>query len=420
MLSSISLALHTLLPTPQTRAPPARWCRLPPIRAAVTEPRTTPVMSADAAVAEWCAASGRGQAAVTVLDGQETAQVLRDFWYVSRALGESGTFNGQHVLAFPQWADGDDPRQFQRLLAHISTCSEACTHLGDSLMVIGRHPQSVATEGEATPPYPMLLLRGFATGNELPPVDEGEELPWFYSDDDDDDPFARFGETVEAPPPATDEEVIDATTKWVDAVIVHMKVCPFSGSTYRAGLPVGGVTYPLCAATTAEELYQAFWQEVENLRATDEKTLATVLLVAPQFTTAGPTAESKAAAAEAFDCFADTLNDALTTLHLEEQLQLVFFHPQYTFRDGGERAGGDGAAANYARRSPYPMVNLLRTPQVRAAQKGVPTGSVYTTNEDNLATVGAAELGAMLEAREWAPLLEKKFKAHNVDVIRGV
>ena len=66
------------------------------------------------------------------------------------------------------------------------------------------------------------------------------------------------------------------------------------------------------------------------------------------------------------------------------------------------------------------MVNLLRTPQVRAAQKGVPTGSVYTTNEDNLAAVGAAELDRMLEAREWGPLLEKKFKAHNVDVIRGV
>ena len=196
----------------------------------MAEPSTThtPVMSAEAAVAKWCAASGRPEAAVTIIVAQEMAQVLRDFWYVSGALGESGEFNGQRVLAFPNWADGNDPRRFQRLLAHISTCSEACTHLGDSMMVLGRHPQSVPIEGETTPPYPMLVLRGFATGNELPPVDEGEELPWFYSDDDADDPFARFGEEeTEAPPPATDEEVIDAATDWVDAVIVHMKVCPF-------------------------------------------------------------------------------------------------------------------------------------------------------------------------------------------------
>jgi hypothetical protein len=55
----------------------------------------------------------------------------------------------------------------------------------------------------------------------------------------------------------------------------------------------------------------------------------------------------------------------------------VFFHPLWTFRDGGARFG-DGAAANYARRSPWPMINILRTSQVRAAQRGIPTGLVYT------------------------------------------
>ena len=58
--------------------------------------------------------------------------------------------------------------------------------------------------------------------------------------------------------------------------------------------------------------------------------------------------------------------------------------------------------------------------QVRAAQKGVPTGSVYTTNEGNLATIGSAELQDMLERREWAGIYEGKFTKHNVDVIRGV
>ena len=59
--------------------------------------------------------------------------------------------------------------------------------------------------------------------------------------------------------------VLAATFRWVEAVIVHMRVCPFSSSTHKAGLPIGSVGYPLCRGTTSEELYQAFWQEVENL-----------------------------------------------------------------------------------------------------------------------------------------------------------
>jgi hypothetical protein len=57
---------------------------------------------------------------------------------------------------------------------------------------------------------------------------------------------------------------------------------------------------------------------------------------------------------------------------------------------------------------------------VRAAQKGVPTGSVYTTNEGNLASVGPTELQDMLERRDWGSIYDGQFTKHNVDVIRGV
>ena len=42
----------------------------------------------------------------------------------------------------------------------------------------------------------------------------------------------------------------------------------------------------------------------------------------------------------------------------------VFFHPKYQFRDGQARYSEDHGSANYARRSPWPMINILRTPQV--------------------------------------------------------
>lgn len=58
-------------------------------------------------------------------------------------------------------------------------------------------------------------------------------------------------------------------------------------------------------------------------------------------------------------------------------------------------------AANFARRSPWPMINILRTPQVRAAQKGVPTGIVYKQNEERLNEVGTNTLEEMLYNRHW-------------------
>jgi hypothetical protein len=81
-----------------------------------------------------------------------------------------------------------------------------------------------------------------------------------------------------------------------------------------------------------------------------------------------------------------------SALNLETEIQLVFFHPRFQFRDGQARSGSTEGAPNYARRGPWPMINILRTPQVRAAQKGVPTGVVYKQNEERLNAVGAKVL----------------------------
>ena len=95
----------------------------------------------------------------------------------------------------------------------------------------------------------------------------------------------------------------------------------------------------------------------------------------------------------------------LTSLHFARRslLQLVFFHKDWVFRDGNERAT-DGDAANFARRSPWPMINILRTEQVRKAQKGIPTGLVYTQNERTLNSIGSSNLKEMLESQSWTSL----------------
>ena len=57
--------------------------------------------------------------------------------------------------------------------------------------------------------------------------------------------------------------------------------------------------------------------------------------------------------------------------------------------------------------------------QVRAAQKGIPTGSVYETNEKNLATVGVPELQRALSSGDWDAVLERKdFKLHDSHAVQ--
>ena len=361
---------------------------------------TEDAATASRLVAEWCVASDRAQASVAISGATELASAMRDFWTSVHSFArEPGAIGRQRVLAFPKWADSFEATMFQRVMQHISDCSEVCEYLGESMLVAGRHPSSKPGDGEAIAPCPMIVLRSY----NAPSLQDYEDVydgpnPFAVLPDEAMDLSERGDGRV-----ASDEEVIAVTRKWVEAVIVKMKVCPFSSSADRAGLPAGGVSYPLTHASTGEEVYEQFWEQVLQLAATDERELSTVLLLTPRFALHS---------AGGFDVFADSLNTALTQLRLEDQVQLVFFHPDYTFRDGKDRIGIDEGAANFARRSPYPMINLLRTPQVRKAQKGVPTGSVYTTNERNLEIVGSVQLQQMLKTRDWAGVFEHQYASH--------
>jgi len=164
-------------------------------------------------------------------------------------------------------------------------------------------------------------------------------------------------------------------------------------------------------APDAETAYLAYWNEVVALMSATDAEIATTLLVL-----AHPRWIRNL---EEFETLGSTLGQALDTqgLGLDADLQLVFFHPGFVFRDGRDRAGED-RAANFARRSPYPMINILRTEQVRAAQKGLPTALVYQQNELTLAGIGADLLESMLKDRDWKPLDGKKVDRKQIEVLR--
>jgi hypothetical protein len=260
------------------------------------------------------------------------------------------------------------------LLAHLDHCKDVCDHFGitTSLVpyvdkkagnkIVGftsksfRNPKSYNVDGtggsDSEDDY------DFAYD---PMWDDGTDFDALYSGIDDDDltkdPYPEIVNKV----PDDDEVVIDITKQWVQSVMSDMGICPFSPSASQAGLPVGPVLYEVSRASTVEDMYVKYWEEVVRVEQQTERDLSTTLLITPEFFMDN---------VELFESFCNTLTQPLTALQLEDLLQLVFFHPHWSFRDGGDRAT-QGQAANYARRSPWPMINTLRTKQVRAAQKGI-------------------------------------------------
>jgi len=188
-----------------------------------------------------------------------------------------------------------------------------------------------------------------------------------------------------------------------------MGICPFTSGPDLAGLPLGQVYYDVDRCSKIEHVYASYWREVVRLDQSNEKDLSTTLLILPEFSIHN---------IELFENLSTTLTQPLEPLGLDKLTQLVFFHPRWTFRDGGaNRAGGDSQSANYARRSPWPMINLLRTSQVRAAQKGIPTGLVYTQNEKTLRGIGSEKLETMLQTRDWEALSGTKVNRKEHDAL---
>ena len=208
--------------------------------------------------------------------------------------------------------------------------------------------------------------------------------------------------------PDNDEEIVKLSKVWVDKICSEMGICPFTQGPDKAGLPIGPVYYTVDRSTSMEDIYAQYWEEVVRVQDRDEKDLSTTLLITPEFCMDN---------VEMFENFSTTLTQPLSALGVEDFIQLVFFHPHWSFRDGGAR-GGQGAAANYARRSPWPMINILRTNQVRAAQKGIPTGLVYKQNEKTLSSVGVDQLETMLRLRDWSEIADVKVDRKEMEALR--
>lgn len=351
-----------------------------------------------------------------------TPQLLSALWFM--IVQGTGMARGETMtIEFPNMEKEFTPSYLNRLTGHLDTCKDVCDDFGINTILMPY----------ARPGDPANKIAGFTVKSYRNPDKVGEDGEYEFDpdpfwDDVTDEDFSYIQELaaeddyeagdlgvdeselpqIENLIPDDDDEIIQVTRQWVDKMMSDLALCPFTSGPDMSGMPMGKVFYTVDRSKTFEEMYATYWKEVVRVEQNDEKELSTTLLIAPDFCMDN---------IEAYENFCNTLTQPLEVLSVEDLLQLVFFHPKWTFRDGGERSG-TGGAANYARRSPWPMINILRTKQVRAAQKGIPTGLVYKQNEKTLGKIGTKQLETMLRKRDWTDVKDEKVDRRELEALR--
>ena len=161
-------------------------------------------------------------------------------------------------------------------------------------------------------------------------------------------------------------EIIAATRKWVEEVVVGYNLCPFA----KRELVRNRVRFVVSEAETEDELLQALHSELQRLE--DEPEIETSLLIHPGvLQDFGP-----------YNEFLDAADGLLAYLDMEGVYQIASFHPDYQF------AGTEpDASENYTNRSPFLMLHLLREASLEAAidsypdVDGIPQRNIELMNE---------------------------------------
>jgi len=183
---------------------------------------------------------------------------------------------------------------------------------------------------------------------------------------------------------AGDAEIIEATRRWVERIVIGLNLCPFA----RAPFVHDRVRLCVSAAHDADALLVDLHRELDALHAADPQICETTLLIHPRVL--GDFFE--------YNDFLDSADSTIKSLGLESELQIASFHPRYQFADSAM-----DAIENHTNRSPYPTLHLLRESSIaRAVASLDDTGDIYRRNMRTLRELGIAGLRAAAQGTSQA------------------
>jgi len=154
------------------------------------------------------------------------------------------------------------------------------------------------------------------------------------------------------PTDPTEDPIKTATTaaiaKWIDEVVVGLRLCPFAAGPWKAG----EVRIAVSLAQDDEDAVKDALEEAMHLMDVSEDEVGTTLVAFPN-------------ALADFETFLDaeeTLSHILDQAGCSGVLQVASFHPDYVFAEADANDVG-----NWTNRAPVPILHLLREAQVTQA-----------------------------------------------------
>nr|WP_246178421.1 DUF1415 domain-containing protein [Pandoraea horticolens] len=178
--------------------------------------------------------------------------------------------------------------------------------------------------------------------------------------------------TPQSLPRQDHEAVIAATRHWLTRAVIGLNLCPFAKAVHVKDQ----IRYAVSAASDMEGALLDLERELRRLAEADPQAVDTTLLILPH-------------ALLDFHEYNDALFFAermLKQLHLEGELQIASFHPEYQF----EGTAPDDVE-NYTNRSPYPILHLLRESSLDRAVEAFPEAeTIFERNEALMRKMGVA------------------------------
>ncbi|MES2526651.1 MAG: DUF1415 family protein [Bdellovibrionota bacterium] len=128
--------------------------------------------------------------------------------------------------------------------------------------------------------------------------------------------------------------------KWLENTIIGLDLCPFTRKPFLDGK----ILVEELPALNPEDAHQNFLSSLSTFQ--NQNKFETVLLVFPHW---------KMSFKDFYE-FSEDCEDQLASLDLEDEYQIVAFHPEFAF-EGLEYSD----RANLVNSSPLPLIHILRT-----------------------------------------------------------
>ena len=150
--------------------------------------------------------------------------------------------------------------------------------------------------------------------------------------------------------------------EWFEKTILGLNLCPFARIPYERGL----VRLVDAEATDPTAAQHAFLNELEHMNDESAQKLSTTLLGFPAWKIPF----------EDFLDFAENMEELIDVVGINESIQLVVFHPHFRL-DGFPKE----SFAHWPNSSPYPVLHLLRRPEVLMATTPERSQQISLANE---------------------------------------